>query len=42
VAAALNRDPATLSSGPTRCVVRLMEEPALQRALERLATIIKV
>jgi hypothetical protein len=42
VAAAFNRDPATLSSGLTRFVVRLREEPALQRALARLATIIKI
>jgi hypothetical protein len=42
VVAAFNRDPATLSSGLTRFVVRLREEPALQRALARLATIIKV
>jgi hypothetical protein len=37
-----NRDPATLSSGLTRFVVRLREEPALQRALARLAKIIKI
>lgn len=36
------RDPATLSSGLTRFVVRLREEPVLQRALERLTTTIKI
>lgn len=42
VAAALNRDPATLSSSLTRFAVRLQEEPALHRALERLAKTIKI
>jgi hypothetical protein len=40
-AAAFNRDPAILSNGLTRCVVRLQEEPPLERALERPAKIIK-
>jgi hypothetical protein len=31
-----------LSSGLTRCVVRVQEEPPLDRALEGLAKIIKI
>jgi REP element-mobilizing transposase RayT len=42
VAAAFNRDPATLSSGLTRFAVRLREEPALQRELDRLAETVKI
>jgi hypothetical protein len=40
--ATFNRDPAILSSGLTRCVVRLQEEPPLERTLEWPAKIIKV
>jgi len=42
VAAALHRGPATLSSRLTRLAARLREEPALQRALDRLAKTIKI
>jgi hypothetical protein len=40
--AAFIRDPAILSGGLTRCVVRLQEEPSLERELERRAKIIKI
>jgi putative transposase len=42
VAAALERDPATLSVLLTRCAARLREEPVTQRRLERLAKMIKI
>jgi REP element-mobilizing transposase RayT len=42
VAAALHRDPATLSSGLTRLVARLSAHPARQRELDRLAQTIKI
>jgi len=42
VAAALNRDPATLSTLLTRFVTRLSEEPVMQRDLARLAKKVKV
>jgi len=42
VAAALHRDPATVSSMLTRFVARLSEEPATNRELERLAKKIKI
>ena len=42
VATALNRDRATLNSALTRFAVRLQEELALDRALERLAKTIKI
>jgi hypothetical protein len=42
VAAVLNRDLATISSGLTRFAVCLQEEPTFQRALERLAKTIKI
>ena len=42
VAAALNRDPATLSTLLTRFAVRLSEEPAIQRELDRLAKKVKI
>ena len=42
VAAALNRDPATLSTLLTRLAARLSEEPARQRELERLKKKVKI
>lgn len=42
VAAALNRDPATLSTLLTRFAVRLREEPVTQRSLDRLAKTVKI
>jgi putative transposase len=42
VAAALNRDPATMSTMLTRLAARLSEEPATQRELDRLARKVKV
>jgi len=42
VAAALHRDPATLSTLLTRLAARLSEDPALQRELERLAKKVKI
>ena len=42
VAAALNRDPATVSTMLTRLAARLSEEPAMQRELDRLAKTIKI
>ena len=42
VAAALNRDPATVSTMVTRLAARLPEEPDIQRGLDRLAKKIKI
>jgi len=42
VAAALRRDPATVSTLLTRFAVRLSEEPAIERELERLAKKVKM
>jgi len=42
VAAAFRRDPATLSTLVTRFAVRLSEEPAMQREMERLAKKVKI
>ena len=42
VAAALNRDPATVSTMVTRLAARLPEEPDIQRELDRLAKKIKI
>jgi putative transposase len=42
VAAALHRDPATVSTLLTRFAARLSEEPAAQHELERLAKIVKI
>ena len=42
VAAALNRDPATLSTLLTRFAARLSEEAAIQRELERLVKRVKI
>jgi hypothetical protein len=40
--ATFNLDPATLSSGLMRCVVRSQEEPTLERTLERPGKTIKI
>ena len=42
VAAALHRDPATVSTLLTRFAVRLATEPITQRTIERLATKVKI
>lgn len=42
VSAALHRDPATVSSLMTRFAMRLVEEPDIQRELERLTKKVKI